>query len=612
MLGKQSDPGGGEHPYLDHVGRDSFYGFLASHRGDLFHDDDFTDLYCSDNGRPSVPPSLLATALLLQAHDGASDEEAKARADFDLRWKVALGVGLEERPFAKSTLQLFRARLILHERMQAVFRKSLDFARRTGYFQYRKIRVVLDTSYILGRGAVKDTYNLLADGIRKLAGALADQTHSSPEEWAREHGLGRYFGSSLKGEAGIEWDDPEARRAFLEGVLADADRLLTAAREAMETLCADDPERGRLHEAAVLLERLLMQDIERREDGARLKQGVSPDRVVSVHDPEMRHGRKSERRRFDGHKAHLAVDPESQLITAADVLAGNAPDHERALALVEHSESNAGVAVEETVGDCAYGDGNTRKTFAEAGRRLVAKMASRRGGAQFPKEDFRLDLEAMSCVCPAGQQTRKVVSISSGRRYGTPGVPLRAFRFDAAICDVCSLRPSCMRARLGKGRLVMIHPREALLQKARAFQQSEAFAPYRKLRQAAEHRLARLMQLGVRQARYFGRAKTLFQLLMAATVANLTLVATRTGLMRDRNHFRTIVSIYIYDFLATLVAICCLSVTPSLDRRLWNSPRSRVFGHTSRLCYGRHYLTTSDRAQHMSLGRGCPEQVSPA
>src|SRR5215216_7797541 len=139
MLGKHSGLDGGEHTYLDHVGRDSFYGFLASHRTELFQDEDFTDLYCSDNGRPSVPPSLLAMALLLQVHDGVSDEEAKARADFDLRWKVALGIGLEERPFAKSTLQLFRARLIIHERVRTVFQKSLDFARRTGYFQSRKL-----------------------------------------------------------------------------------------------------------------------------------------------------------------------------------------------------------------------------------------------------------------------------------------------------------------------------------------------------------------------------------------------------------------------------------------------------------------------------------------
>jgi hypothetical protein len=577
MLGKQSGLDAGEHTYLDHVGRDSFYGSLASHRRELFHDEDFIDLYCSDNGRPSVPPSLMATALLLQAYEGVSDEEAKARADFDLRWKVALGIGLEERPFAKSTLQLFRSRLILHERVRTVFGQSLAFARRTGYFRSRKLKVVLDTSYVLGRGAVKDTYNLLADGITRLARALAAGTHSNPEEWAREHDLGRYFGSSLKGEAGIDWDDPEARQVFLEGVVADADRLLMVVREAMEKLRADEPLRQRLHEAAGLLARLLMQDIERREDGTRLKQGVSSDRIVSVHDPEMRHGRKSARRRFDGHKAAIAVDPESQLITAADVLAGNAPDHEQALQLVEQAEANADVMVEETVGDCAYGNSETRQLFADAGRRLVAKVASRRGQAQFPKEDFRIDLETMSCTCPAGQETRKVVSISSGDRYGAPGLPLRAFRFDAAICDICPLRPKCVRARPGKGRLVMLHPHEAVLQEARAFQNSSSFAPYRKLRQAAEHRLARLMQLGVRQARYVGRAKTLFQLLMAATVANLTLVGMSTGLMRDRNHPKTIVSIHISALLATLIAICRIFATLSLDPRLWNHTWSLGF-----------------------------------
>jgi hypothetical protein len=547
VLGKRSSHDESEHPYLDHVGRDSFYGFLASHRGELFHDEDFTGLYCSDNGRPSVPPSLLATALLLQAHDGVSDEEAKARADFDLRWKAALGIGLEERPFAKSTLQLFRARLIIHERVRMVFERSLAFARRTGYFRTRKLKVVLDTSYILGRGAAKDTYNLLGGGIRKLVGALAASADREPERWADEHGLARYyFGSSLKGDAEIDWDDAQAREAFLRSVLADAECLLGTARAALERIPAGDPGRGRLREAAILLERLLWQDIERREEGACLKQAVSRDRLVSVHDPEMRHGRKSASKRFDGHKAQVAVDPESQLITAADVMAGNAPDHERALEMVEQVEANASVTVEEAVGDCAYGDGDTRRIFAEAGRKLVAKVAGRRGGTQFPKEDFRIDLETMSCTCPAGQQTRKVVSIGSGERYGAPGVPLRAFRFDAAICDVCPLRSLCVRARPGKGRLVMIHPQEALLQEARAYQRSEAFAPYRKLRQVAEHRLARLMQLGVRQARYFGRTKTLFQLLMAATVANLTLVATRIGLMRDRNHPQTIISIDVY------------------------------------------------------------------
>ena len=118
MLGERSNQRGlweADRLYLDHVGVDTFYGLLASLRGRLFRDADFAEFYCPDNGRESVPPSLLASALLLQTHDKVSDAEAKARADFDIRWKVALGIEVEDRPFAKSTLQVFRAQLILHD-----------------------------------------------------------------------------------------------------------------------------------------------------------------------------------------------------------------------------------------------------------------------------------------------------------------------------------------------------------------------------------------------------------------------------------------------------------------------------------------------------------------
>jgi hypothetical protein len=530
MLGKRSPQPGlfdPDHLSLDFVGRESFYGFLAARRGRIFRDADFAALDCPDNGRAGVPPSLLAAALLLQTFEGASDEEATARAAFDLRGKVALGVGLEDRPFAKSTLQLFRAQLIVHDQVRAVFRKSLAFARRTGYLRGRKVKAVLDTGYILGRGAVKDTDNLLGDGIVKLVRALARRDGVSPEGCAAAHALSRHFGSGLKGEAGIDWDDPMARQALLGQIVADADRLLALARAALADLAADDPERARLVQAADLLAQILAQDIERRADGAVLREGVGPDRVVSVHDPQMRHGRKSATRRFDGHKGVIAVEPQRQLILEAAVRPGNAPGHAGALEVVEQAEKNADVGIDETVADCAFGDGSTRQSFADAGRTLIARVPQRRDQDDFPKDDFRIDPGAMTCTC------HTVVSISSGKRDGAPDRPLRAFRFDAALCDACPLRPSCVRARPGHGRLVMPHPHEALLQEARAFPRSPAFAPYRQLRQAAEHRPARLMHLGMRQARDVGRTKTLFQLLLAATVANLTLVARKLGMMGD-------------------------------------------------------------------------------
>ena len=538
MLGKRSDQRGlldADQFYLDFVGRGTFYGFLAAQRGQLFHDEEFAALYILDNGRPSVPPSLLATALLLQTHDRVSDEEAKERADFDMRWKVALGIGLDERPFAKSTLQVFRAQLILHERLQSVFKKSLRLACQSGHLQRGKIKVALDTSYILGRGAVKDTYNLLADGVVKLVRALATLAGVKPEEWGASHDLGRYFGSSLKGEARIDWEDAQARQQLLSVIVADADRLLAASRQALAGCAPGSDEHKRLTEAAGLLGQLLPRDIERASEGVNIKEGTAPDRVLSVHDPEMRYGHKSKSKRFAGHKAALVVDAESGLITAAAVLAGNTSDNEQALALVEQTEQNAEVEAEEAIGDCAYGDGGTRQEFADAGRQLVAKAPARPNGACFPKEDFQIDPVAKTCICPAGHCRSTLVRHSGDK--GRPGKKQAqwGFRFAAAVCGSCPWQGQCVKAGPGKGRTVSLHPQEGLLQEARAFQRSEAFAPYRRLRQVAEHRIARLMQLGVRQARYFGRVKTLGQLLLAATVANLTLIATKIGLMRGGN-----------------------------------------------------------------------------
>ena len=402
--------------YLDLVGRDTLYGLLALLRGQLFRDADFAELYCLDNGRASVAPSLLATALLLQAHDKVSDAEAKARADFDIRRKVALGIEIEERPFAKSTFQVFQGQLILHHKVREVFEQSLRLAREQGYLKRgRGMRVALDATYILGRGAVKDTYNLLADGIIKLMRALAAVEDVPFRSWAETHGYKGYVGSSVKGEAGIDWSNRRARRRLLAQIVADADRLLESARQAQEGLPVDSGERRAIVDAAELLGQLLLQDVQRGGTGdgddvdadgeVSLKDGVSKDRIVSVHDPQMRHGHKSKSRRFDGHKAAVVVDTDTQLITAVDVLPGNAPDNLGALELVEQSEINADVPVVEAMGDTAYGDGGTRQVFADAGRKLVARVPGRPNRKHFPKEDFTIDLAVDTCTCPPEQVT---------------------------------------------------------------------------------------------------------------------------------------------------------------------------------------------------------------
>ena len=402
MLGERTEQRGlweADRMYLDYVGKDTFYGLLAQLRGQLFRDADFAEFYCLDNGRTSVPPSLLATALLLQTYAKVSDAEAKARGDFDIRWKVALGkvalgIEVEDRPFAKSTLQVFRGQLILHDQVREVFERSLRLAWETGYLKRRSLRVALDTTYILGRGGVKDTYNLLADGMVKLLRALAAVDRTTVKAWAEAQGYQRYLGSSVKGEAAIDWSSKRERRKLLAEVVADADRLLELARQARDMLDTHSVQRREIVEAAELLGQLLLQDVERKggdddghgDGGVSLKEGVSRDRMMSVHDPEMCHGRKSSSKRFDGHQAAIVVDTDTQLITAVDMLPGNAPDNLGALDLVEQSEANAEVLVTAALGDTAYGDGGTRQAFADAGRKLVAKVPGASQPEALPQE----------------------------------------------------------------------------------------------------------------------------------------------------------------------------------------------------------------------------------
>src|SRR5436305_12770482 len=202
----------------------SFHGQLAAAADRLFRDEDFAAFYAAGVGRSSSPPSLLALMTLLQHECGCSDAEAVARTAFDLRWAAVLRRAAGVPLCVKSTFQLFRAHLILHEGVRVVFQQSIVEARRAGLLKGGALRIALDTKPILGRGAVEDTYNLLATGIQQLVRALADGTGASPQAWASEHDLGRYFGASLKGSAALDWSDPAAKAQFLTEIVTDARR----------------------------------------------------------------------------------------------------------------------------------------------------------------------------------------------------------------------------------------------------------------------------------------------------------------------------------------------------------------------------------------------------
>jgi Transposase DDE domain/Transposase domain (DUF772) len=483
----------------------SFYGQLAcvSHR--LFSDEQFARFYSDKMGRPSVPPSQLALVLILQQYEHLSDESAVEHTAYDLRWAAVMRREAGEPLCAKSTLQLFRAHLILHEEVGAIFKASIDEARRAGLLGSKKLRIAVDTKPILGRGAVEDTFNLLSHSLRMAIGTLASEAKMSRERYQRRHDLERYGAPSIKGTETLDWSDKAATREFLSGIVADAVRVLRLAQASQDS---------HVKKSAVLLEKLLLQDVEVVDtpDGpkAGLIAGTTPGRIPSVTDPEQRHGRKSASKRFTGSKASVATDVTSGIILAADVLAGDAADATNVLALVQSAEENAGTAILETLADCAYGSGPTRQEFADAGRELVAKVPTVVGrDGKYPKNAFRIDLAVGSVTCPTGVTTREFREDRTGTKV---------YSFGSA-CSGCALREQCTSA--AQGRTVQVHPQEALLAKARAFQESDVGRAKLKERLAVENSLARLGWLGIGQARYIGHKKTRFQLLLCATVANL-------------------------------------------------------------------------------------------
>jgi hypothetical protein len=496
----------------------SFHYQLAIAAPTLFKDEEFAALYCGNNGRPSVPPSQLALLLILQSHSGASDAEAVERTACDLRWAAVLGRHAGMPLCAKSTLQMFRHQMILHKEFQLLIRRSIEEARAVGLIRGHELTVALDTKPMIGAGAVQDTYNLLAQGMRDLIRALARESRMSIKDFLATNGLEDLNAPSIKGSVSIDWSDEQARDAFLTDLVGHARKLLTLANGGNRHIKRN----------AELLEQLIIQDVQERAEGnddtddtnapsATIIQGTAHGRIPSATDPEQRHGRKSHSKKFTGHKSEIVTDTDSGIILHADILAGDAADDTDALKQIKAAEATAeacaGATIAATIGDCAYGSRSTRQEFADAGRDLIAKVP-RDGGNKdyYPKSRFVLTMlndQVVAVTCPGGYTTDLCTEHKDKST---------TFYFDQ-YCGGCSLKLHCTGSE--KGRSVSVHAQEAMLQAARSLQNSPDGRYTLRKRLIVENALGRLAHYGIGQARYLGREKSRFQLVSACCVANL-------------------------------------------------------------------------------------------
>jgi hypothetical protein len=325
------------------------------------------------------------------------------------------------------------------------------------------------------------------------------------------------------GKPTCDWTDRAAREALVDALVRDAYRAHFALRG--ERL---DP---RTAEAAALSATVTGQDIEETDDGRfRIVAGTAPDRVISTVDSQARHGHKTAAHGFDGYKAHVAVDPDSEVICAAEVsvaTAGDAAVAPMLLGDLTPEEQGGGQAARAVVyGDSAYGTGANLAWLDRQGfTPMVKTQVPTAPGGRFAKEQFRIDLASGTVTCPA----RVTVVIRPARRGGGQA------RFGVA-CSVCPLRQACTSSV--RGRVVAVHPHEAELAIARARRRDPAWlADYRATRPKVERKLAHLLRRRHcgRRARVRGLVRVAqdFKLLAAAVnlarFTSLGLRSTSTG-----------------------------------------------------------------------------------
>lgn len=465
----------------DRLREGSIYRLLADHGLVLFPNDYFADLYVdSARGQPTIPARVMVTVMLLQAYEGLSDAEATDRLEVDLRWQAACGVDTGYVAFHPTSLVGQRNRLRSSERPRRMFEDTKVVAKSSGAMKTRAR--VFDSTPIYDAVAKKDTVTQLRAVIRKLL-IILDRTGAVDLATKIRASLSRDDEYNTPGKPPCDWDDKKAREQLVDELVKDC----------LATLSVLEGEEltGAVKDAADLLALVAGQDVEEGEDGVfRIAKKVAKDRVISTVDTEARHGHKSKARRFDGFKAHLSVDPDSELIDEVLLTPANTPDKFAVPGLVESLKGQD--SPPEIVGDAAYGDGATRAELKDAGLSVIAKVPPVRnmtGG--FPKDQFSVDLEAKSVTCPAHQT-----------------VPIRFNRDGGGTANFaphCSIASSCTTSRTG--RTITINKFEGLIQQARTEQADPAWkARYKADRPMVERKISHFVRRpwGGRNARTRG------------------------------------------------------------------------------------------------------------
>lgn len=494
-------------------GTRKLFTFLREHRLRIFDDafqTELEEMYRQTGaGREAVPPALLAMAVILQGYLGLSDADAVAATAVDLRWQMVLGtLGREKRAFSQGALFDFRERLIRTDMDRRLLERTIEVAKQTKAFDWKKLkklRVAVDSSPLQGAGRVEDTINLLGHAAGKIVSCAAGILGWSEERVCKAAGIPVLAESSVKKGLDVDWTSSEGKAKALEGLVTQLDNLEGWIRSRFREQVFEPPLKTHLD----TLEQIRGQDLEPDPSGGgklRVLQGVAPDRRVSIEDEQMRHGRKTKSKRFNGYKRHLATDLDTKLVVACAVTPANRPEGEALPDLQQDIES-----CERVIGELHVDRGYIASEFVDevlsSGGDVLCKPWVPRNGDLFTKAAFKMNMRDLTITCPVGE----IEQIQQGK----------VVEFDPEACDSCTLRTQCTTTRKGSGRTVSIAGDERLQQRLRKRVATRAGRERLRERVAIEHSLAHISQRQGNRARYRGVRKNTFDLRRASAIQNL-------------------------------------------------------------------------------------------
>ncbi len=489
------------------IPEDSFYRKFREIVWPMIEDKQFEEMYCKDNGRPAISPSLLAMATILQFHKNLSDREMERACMYDIEIKYALGLRLDERPFDHSSLGEFRKRLLEKGKEKEVFDCILNQLVETELIERNEIQRI-DATHIIADVAIPTMVMLVKKGIFEILKPLKYRHKEVYKRIEKEINMNEYTKREINHEGSGRMDMEKKKKRLVE-VVNDARTVL----KHMEDIKAARDIRKKVE----MLKRILQENIEEDAEGTLKEKAYKEkpkNRLVTPIDPDARYGAKSNKKRFTGYKANITEGVQCRFITNIKVMSGNRPDGQTMVEAVTEQEQN-GLNPSKIIGDTAYTDGKYRKELKDKGTEVVAPLREKntRTKSIYPKRMFKYNEKEQTLTCPQGVTTKE--------SYYDRQKGIKTFHFPMSKCNRCPVQSKCTNAREGR-RTVGISAVNKELREAERYNLTEEFKEDMKLRPPIEGKISELTRYhGLRRARYRGLRKVSLQCYFTAAAVNI-------------------------------------------------------------------------------------------